>query len=650
MKLHILYYRAILVISTLLFFGFWDSYKAQTNDVDSLINLMNETQGERKIDLLNDISWSLKSQKPQLANSYCNKAIAYAKEIEYGEGEALALFNLSVLHSIQSNLAVSDSIAYEAIAKYKNEGDLVGVAKCWNILGLNQNTIGNYESATNFFHKSLNVFKEVNNEEYILKLEANIGNIYYNLGRFDKALEAYKNLVDYALNKSDTNLLIQNLGNTALVYSKNGEYKEALEIFFKSLEIARNWKDSSQISTILNHIAVTYFDLEMSNEMVEVLHEAIAINKSLGNDFKLGGNYTNLGNAFKLNHSYDSAHYYYNKALNKKRKYAMHESGVIYTNIGVLHMNRGNLDSASYFIKQGLELNVKYGREEDIAKDRFNLGSVYLMQNELELAEPLLLEAYEYLKNQSLFKDLMLIAENIATLYKEKGNTELALKYQLIFAQAQDSIFSREKQVELTRLLLEEDKKRESVFNQDNNSFISNRKQFMALLFLIVIVTLLFGFTTIQRKKKIRLLQGEISQKERELAFVSLSAVQKDKFIQKFTNSLLLISKNQPDNNSLVKVLKDIKLQNLEINSWEKFKSTFERLAPHFFDKLLNNYPSITDKELRLCAMIRLNIPSNEISQLLGISLSSVNMARYRLRKRLQVTGKNGLEKLIHSI
>ncbi|WP_299465212.1 hypothetical protein [uncultured Microscilla sp.] len=70
---------------------------------------------------------------------------------------------------------------------------------------------------------------------------------------------------------------------------------------------------------------------------------------------------------------------------------------------------------------------------------------------------------------------------------------------------------------------------------------------------------------------------------------------------------------------------------------WSDFKDNFDKIHPHFFSRLTKEYPNLTNSELRLCALLRLNCNTKDIAQLLGVSQKSANMARYRLRKKMKV-------------
>lgn len=80
------------------------------------------------------------------------------------------------------------------------------------------------------------------------------------------------------------------------------------------------------------------------------------------------------------------------------------------------------------------------------------------------------------------------------------------------------------------------------------------------------------------------------------------------------------------------------------------FYSNFEKIYPNFSYSLQKTYPTISANELKLCALLRLNLSSKEIGQLLNITQESVNKARYRLRKKLDLKSKEDLFTILLNI
>ena len=104
------------------------------------------------------------------------------------------------------------------------------------------------------------------------------------------------------------------------------------------------------------------------------------------------------------------------------------------------------------------------------------------------------------------------------------------------------------------------------------------------------------------------------------------------------------------NNNKLKVTLKnelEIMFKNNEVPSLESFFSEFEKLYPDFMTSLFKISPNLTANEIKLAAFLRLNLSSKEISKLLNITPESVNKARYRLRKKLQLSAKVDLSTFI---
>ncbi|MGB2171073.1 MAG: triple tyrosine motif-containing protein [Flavobacteriaceae bacterium] len=141
-------------------------------------------------------------------------------------------------------------------------------------------------------------------------------------------------------------------------------------------------------------------------------------------------------------------------------------------------------------------------------------------------------------------------------------------------------------------------------------------------------------------------LQNDIESKNRELAVATLSTLKRNEFLNDLKKELEIIKKEP-------KVKKLIKTINAKLNSnddWEYFEKAFDNADQGFFKKLKNIHPSLTNNDLKLCAYLRLNMSSKEIAPLLNISVHSVEIKRYRLRKKMELTRKQNIVEYIMSV
>ena len=129
-------------------------------------------------------------------------------------------------------------------------------------------------------------------------------------------------------------------------------------------------------------------------------------------------------------------------------------------------------------------------------------------------------------------------------------------------------------------------------------------------------------------------LQNDIQSKNRELAIATMSTLKRNDFLNK-------IKKDLADMEALPKVEQLIKKinKNLKKNDdWEFFEDAFNNADKDFFKELKAKHPKLTNNDLRLCAFLRLNLSSKEIAPLLNISVHSVEIKRYRLRKKMNLS------------
>ena len=82
-------------------------------------------------------------------------------------------------------------------------------------------------------------------------------------------------------------------------------------------------------------------------------------------------------------------------------------------------------------------------------------------------------------------------------------------------------------------------------------------------------------------------------------------------------------------------------------DDWELFKTAFNHADKDFLQKIKVRHENLTPEDLRLCAYLRLNLASKEIAPLLNISVKSVEMKRYRLRKKLDLPREENLTEYI---
>lgn len=152
-------------------------------------------------------------------------------------------------------------------------------------------------------------------------------------------------------------------------------------------------------------------------------------------------------------------------------------------------------------------------------------------------------------------------------------------------------------------------------------------------------------------KMENNILQEQVRLQNEELLRITKTMLRKNKLMNKLDTEILKISENKSIPASNLRGLKAI----VEINKnpeeeWKIFEMSFNNTYNNYLVNLSNRFPSLTTSDLKLAAYIRMNISSKEIASLLNISLKSIEMARYRLRKKLEIEHEQNLTAFLMSI
>lgn len=142
-------------------------------------------------------------------------------------------------------------------------------------------------------------------------------------------------------------------------------------------------------------------------------------------------------------------------------------------------------------------------------------------------------------------------------------------------------------------------------------------------------------------------LRQDIENKNRELASYTMSIIKKNELLNTIKKELEKSEKQQKGLKEVEKII-DKNLNNKD--DWKHFEEALNNLDKDFLKKLKAKHPELTPNDLRFCSFLRLNLSSKEIAPLLSISVRSVEIKRYRLRKKLNLEHSDNLVNYILEI
>jgi len=104
-------------------------------------------------------------------------------------------------------------------------------------------------------------------------------------------------------------------------------------------------------------------------------------------------------------------------------------------------------------------------------------------------------------------------------------------------------------------------------------------------------------------------------------------------------------------------IFKDLNVLTMELDQQSRTETldyildeNMEKLHVEFEKKLIKTYPELTKTEREICSFIRANMSIKDISNIKGVSSASVQSARYRIRKKMNLEKGEELQKFIQNL
>jgi hypothetical protein len=157
------------------------------------------------------------------------------------------------------------------------------------------------------------------------------------------------------------------------------------------------------------------------------------------------------------------------------------------------------------------------------------------------------------------------------------------------------------------------------------------------------------------RRKSLELendkLMMELDYKNKELTTNVMHLARTNEFITSLSQKLLknkqsFTGENQRIIDEMIRELQSF----TDIDTWKEFELRFQEVHSDFYNKLNERFPNLTPNEKKLCAFLRLNMTTKEISAITYQSITSITVARSRLRKKIGIDKDENLISFLESL
>ena len=441
--------------------------------------------------------------------------------------------------------------------------------------------------------------------------------------------------------------------NLGMFFYRQKKYAVAFEYLLKARYLIQQigYPEYPNTSHILYDIGYCYYDFTNFAKAKSFLQEATLYAPAFPrNEVEL---YNTLGLAHRELNTNDSALLCFQKALvlAKQIKDTVWQ-GVVTGNIGLILLRQNKYDEAIPMFYADYEISVKHKEWASAVTTMLSLIDIYLMRNNIDaaldkmkvvdtlvkhLTYPAALHPY-YNRKSRLNAAMGNFREAYMFLDSARYYRELVVK-----KNSTTGISQAEQKAEVEKHIAEIEKLQEE-----------KSKQLWArnIIILIAILLLIIAYQFIHKQKITQKKDAEILRSAREqLQYYVENIREKNQLIEQFRSEIEVLHA-LPDAAIVTSEQDEIieKLQQSTIlteGDWDQFRHLFERVHKNFFNKLKASYPGLTQAEMRLIALSKLDLSKNEMAEMLGVSLDAIRKTRQRIRKKLDIIDERGLDELV---
>ena len=360
-----------------------------------------------------------------------------------------------------------------------------------------------------------------------------------------------------------------------------------------------------------------------------------------------------LGLCYQAKEQYDSAVHF----LTLSHTYAIPQKDSFWMaltngNIGHAYFKSGEYERALPFVESDYKGSIRAGQYGSAVNASALLANIELKKGNVQKANEYLQFAATHLDTTSV-ESMTNYYENLFHYNKQLGDETNAVRYADLYLK-----YKARKDKYLDMHVLNQAKMKVAIAQYDNNIKLleAARSRQVIMRNGLLIILLLGGLTTFMWIKRMQAKRQadlkELDSAQHELMTFTRSLRDKNELIQSFKLEIEQM-KNQGQLREYNRSIHLGELMNSNLltdEDWKRFRQLFDVVHPGFLVRVKEKFSDLTPSEMRLLALVKLQLPSRDMAEMLGISSESIYKTRYRLRKKINLPEDGSLEEVVAMI
>ncbi len=496
--------------------------------------------------------------------------------------------------------ALTLAVAFDAVPEQ---------AEATRLISESYYTLGSYEQSIHFAQLAHELFSALHDDHGSAKSLFSLALNHFECGRYEKtnALQSEASRLYGNVGSETGQIDCSNLSGS--IFGNLGDYGKAIEIRQQNLEDSERIGYTYGQQRALNNIGFVYYLIDDYPRALDYLQRALDLIRVMSNPAVEALALTNIAAIDEAVGNFEQAKVHHEMAL------ALAES-VGNTRITCL----AKLSLSMYYSTLRELTKARALCDESLALARgsnhhSNAAEVLQQSAKLKVLEHNTPEAIEELgqalalakeiQNPRMISDILL---TIATVHEEAGDIAHALQSYKEHLEARVDVVQRQRNQDITNL-------------QSRLELAKQEKEAEVL------------------RLKSTNLETEIVYKLKELTSLALQLVQSNEFLSqlKVQVSQLVLAPQDGLRIAVSSVLEEIDSKLRQEDEWKRFDLQFQQLHSDFIRTLSERCPQLTPTELKICALMKINLSSKEIANLLYTSPRTIESHRYNIKKKLNL-------------
>ena len=576
----------------------------------------------------------------------------------------------------------SENDSITRLIQSKTEKELPGF---FNDLSLEFWQRGDMQKALHWAQRARQAAEKVHDTMELYYAYMNLSESNMGLSRLDSTIQNINQALKLAQIMHNPVLEARAYNQLGIVYLRIADFEKSLSNYLHSLMLIEDSihnlskeKKMFYKSLLLNNIGAVYSKMNQLDKSLDYRMKALSIRKKLSDTSGIASCLQNIGVIYEKRNKLDSAYYYYANALRLRNKMGNKKDiAELILNIGIIKMKKGDYVSAEQNYLQAARIGEAFQNFEFLSEAYYNLADLYIKWNKLSKAKVMLDKSLHYARNSSnkiKEKDVYAL---LSDYYARLGDYRKAWENQKRFISLNDSIFNLQMAEKLANVQnkYELDKREKEILllRSDNEIKALKVKQktitsVVLFILLVLIGSVLVSVLLMLNRRKLKQKQVETELEKSELLRAKLREKNEYQNKQLVTHAMNMLQKNKllmemneelnrfypKADQSLRKHIRSFQRQikrNMDLEKdWELFKMYFEEVNKNFYTHLRKISGELTPGDLKLAALVKLNLNIKEAAAVLNISPESLRKARYRLRKKLGLKHGENLSEFLNAL